>query len=227
MLYINTRIVDSSEALLAKSAKVVAEGQAMVYVPGEVGVAPSQGTAGEIFAGFATRRQSAAPYIEPYAVKVEQFVIEAPAEGDASVQLVFEPVDNTVCVINKATGEVIASPTVEGKVVSSSAFKQDMEVEVVYKHELNAVQARAMFGDVQPGGPAGDQFGQTGLAKRGIIYTSWFDTSKNWAAAKQIKLAAEGMITNEEGAGEVLPGAYVVHAPSADVPFLGLEFSAA
>lgn len=227
MLYINTRIVDSSEALLAKSAKIVAEGQAMVHVPGEMGVAPSQGVEGEVFVGFCTRRQSAAPYIEPYAVKVERFIVEAPAEGDASVELMFAPVDKSVCVINLASGEVVADASVEGKVVSSATLKQDMEIEVVYKYEMTAIQARAMMGDVQPGGPAGDMFGQTGLCKRGVIYTSWFDTSKNWAAAKAIKLDAMGMVTNEEGKGSVLPGAYVVHAPTADIPFLGIEFSAA
>lgn len=50
MLNINTRIVDSSDMLLAKSAKILGEGQALVYVPGEVGLAPAKGETGEVFA---------------------------------------------------------------------------------------------------------------------------------------------------------------------------------
>lgn len=227
MLNINTRIVDSSDMLLAKSAKIVAEGQALVYVPGEGGLAPSKGEAGEVFAGFVMRRTSAAPVVEDYMVKVERFVVAAPADGDPAVELQFEPLTSTVCVINVATNEVIADTDVEGKIVSSSSFMNDMELEVVYKYELSAAQARALFGDQQPGGSAGSLVGQTGVAKRGVIFTSWFDTSVNWSVAKQIKLAADGMITNEKGEGAVLPGAYVVYAPSVDEPFLGVEFSAA
>lgn len=227
MLNINTRIFDSSDMRLAKSAKIIAEGQALVYVPGEVGLAPSKGEAGEIFAGFVMRRTSAAPVIEDYMTKVERFVIAAPEEGDPAVELQFEPLSASVCVIDLGTGTAIDAPTVEGKVISSASFKNDMEIEVVYKYALSVVQARAIFGDIQPGGAAGDLLGQVGCAKRGQIFTSWFDTTVNWRTAKQIKLAANGMITNEKGSGEVLPGAYVVAVPNADEPFLGIEFSAA
>lgn len=227
MLNINTRIVDSSDMLLAKSAKILGEGQALVYVPGEVGLAPAKGESGEVFAGFAMRRTSAAPVVEDYAIKVERFVVAAPETGTPAVELQFEPLTTSVCVINLATGEVITSPKVEGKVVSSDSLKNDMEIEVVYKYALTVAQARALFGDAQPGGNAGDVFGQVGVAKRGVIFTSWIDTAVNWSAAKQIKLAANGTITDENGSGEVLPGAYVVHAPSVNTPFLGIEFSAA
>lgn len=227
MLNINTRITDSSDMRLAKSAKILAEGQALVFVPGEGGLAPSKGESGEIFAGFVMRRTSAAPIVEDYMTKVEKFVIAAPEEGDSSVELQFEPLSSSVCVIDCSTGTAIAAPIVEGKVISSANFKNDMEIEVVYKYALTVVQARSIFGDQQPGGAAGDLLGQVGCAKRGQIYTSWFDTTVNWHTAKQIKLAANGMITNENGSGEVLPGAYVVGVPNVDEPFLGIEFSAA
>lgn len=226
MLNINTRINDSSDMRLAKSAKIIAEGQALVYVPGEVALAPAKGEANEVFAGFVMRRTSAAPVIEDYMTKVERFVIAAPEEGDPSVELQFEPLSSSVCVIDLSTGTALAAPTVEGKVLTSSAFKNDMEIEVVYKYALTVVQARSIFGDIQPGGAAGNLLGQVGCAKRGQIYTSWFDTAVNWRTAKQIKLAANGMITNENGTGTVI-NAYVVAVPNVDEPFLGIEFSAA
>jgi hypothetical protein len=100
-------------------------------------------------------------------------------------------------------------------------------VTVTYKYALTVVQARALQGDVQPGGYVGSYVGQTGLAKRGTIYMDQFDASVNWAAATGLKLAANGQITNQAGAGVALPGAYVVAVPTQEVPFLGLEFSAA
>ena len=102
-----------------------------------------------------------------------------------------------------------------------------MKVKVVYRYALTNIQARAMMGDAQPGGPAGAIVGQCGLAKRGVIYTSCFDTSVNWAAATAIKLAEGGFVTDQSGTGTALAGAYVVKVPTAEIPFLGIEFSAA
>ena len=64
MLYIDTRIVDSSEAILAEGAQVTQEGQAMVAVPGK-GISPSTGVADEIFAGFAMNQLCGIPVLEP------------------------------------------------------------------------------------------------------------------------------------------------------------------
>ena len=224
MLNINTRIVDSSDMILAKSAEIVAEGQALVNVPGE-GLAPSTGAAGEVFAGFVMRRTSAAPIVESFATKVEEFVIEAVEEGNPSFEVTFEPVSGSMCVIDTATGAPV-TVDVEGKVVSGESLKAGMVVRVVYRYQLTVVQARALFGDMQPGGAAGDQFGQTGVAKRGIIATNWFDTAVDWAHTKAIKLGAQGMLTGDAGSGTAIDG-YVVACPSVETPFLVIEFSAA
>jgi hypothetical protein len=97
---------------------------------------------------------------------------------------------------------------------------------VTYKYALSAVQARALQGDVQPGGYAGEYVGQVGLLKRGIIYTSEFDAAVNWAAATEIKLGVNGIITDQTGTGAAIKG-YVVSVPNVETPFLGIEFSAA
>jgi hypothetical protein len=99
-------------------------------------------------------------------------------------------------------------------------------VNVTYQYTLTTIQARALVGDVQPGGYVGAYVGQSGIVKRGTVYTDQFDASKNWAAATAIKLAANGQLTDQTGTGVAIVG-YVVAAPGVDVPFLGLEFSAA
>lgn len=221
MLYIDTRIVDSSEAILAEGAQVTQEGQAMVAVPGK-GISPSTGVANEIFAGFAMNQLCGIPVLEPYGIAVEEFLVDS----SAKVTVQFAPVSNSVALINLESGDKMAPPKVTGKTIEAE-MTAGMKVKVVYRYALTNIQARAMMGDAQPGGPAGAIVGQCGLAKRGIIYTSCFDTSVNWAAATAIKLASGGFVTDQSGEGTALTGAYVVKVPTAEIPFLGIEFSAA
>lgn len=221
MLYIDTRIVDSSEAILAEGAQVTQEGQAMVAVPGK-GISPSTGAENEIFAGFAMNQLCGIPVLEPYGIAVEEFLVDS----SAKVTVQFAPISNSVALINLETDAAIASPTVTGKTIAAT-MTAGMKVKVVYRYALTNIQARAMMGDAQPGGPAGAIVGQCGLAKRGVIYTSCFDTSVNWAAATDIKLAEGGFVTDQSGTGTTLAGAYVVKVPTAEIPFLGIEFSAA
>ena len=221
MLYIDTRIVDSSEAILAEGAQVTQEGQAMVAVPGK-GISPSTGAENEIFAGFAMNQLCGIPVLEPYGIAVEEFLVDS----SAKVTVQFAPISKSVALINLETDAAIASPTVTGKTIAAT-MTAGMKVKVVYRYALTNIQARAMMGDAQPGGPAGAIVGQCGLAKRGIIYTSCFDTSVNWAAATAIKLASGGFVTDQSGEGIALTGAYVVKVPTAEIPFLGIEFSAA
>lgn len=224
MLYIDTRIVDSSEAILAEGAQVTQEGQAMVAVPGK-GISPSTGNKNEIFAGFAMNQLCGIPVLEPYGIAVEEFLVDS----SAKVTVQFAPISNSVALINLETNAAITSPIVTGKTIAATDNKMTMgmKVKVVYRYALTNIQARAMMGDAQPGGPAGAIVGQCGLAKRGVIYTSCFDTSVNWAAATAIKLAEGGFVTDQSGQGPTLAGAYVVKVPTAEIPFLGIEFSAA
>ena len=222
MFYLpHTKIVDSNEAVVAPGAVILAEGQALVRQPGAAaaGVKPSNGDAGELFAGFAIAGVSAAPFPEGYTNKVEKFVV--PASGKISLQ--FAPVAGQLSITNAETGAAVAGATVAGKVISD--LTAGLAISVVYKYALTVVQARALYGDVQPGGYAGAQVGQIGVFKRGVAYTSEFDASVDWAAATAIKLDANGQITDQSGSGVTIP-AVVVALPSQDIPFLGIEFSA-
>jgi len=216
-----SKFVDSSEALVAPGASITAEGQALVRAGGAQysGVAPGAVTAGLVFAGFAVQGTSAAPLQAAYATKVETFTVP----GSGIVTLAQTPVSGQVFVYDVTTATAVATPTVVNNTISGLTAGD--VVNVTYKYALTVVQARALQGDVQPGGYIGSYVGQTGLVKRGVIYTDQFDSSVNWMAATSIKLAANGQVTDQTGTGVAIPAA-IIAIPGIDVPYLGIEFSA-
>lgn len=213
---------DSAEANVAPGIVINAEGLALVRAAGaqSQGVMPSTGTAADRFAGFSIAGTSAAPFAEGYVNKIETFTV--PATGNVTLQ--FAPVTGQVFVFDDTTQAAVTPTGVVGAQVQG--LEVGDEVTVTYKYALSVVQARALYGDVQPGGYSGAYIGQIGLVKRGLIYTSEFDASKNWAAATAIKLAAGGQLTDQSGTGNAITDAYVVALPGVEVPFLGIEFSA-
>lgn len=216
-----SKYVDSSEAAVAPGAVIDAEGMVLVRAAGAqaAGVMPSTGGTAEVFAGFSMAGTSAAPFMEGFTNKQETFVV--PATGKVTLQ--FAPVPNQAFVYDVTSGAAVASPTISGK--SITGLTAGDEVIVTYKYALSVVQARSLQGDVQPGGYSGAYIGQIGLLKRGIVYTSEFDASKDWTAATGVKAAAGGQVTDQSGSGIALP-AVIIAAPTTEVTFLGLEFSA-
>lgn len=228
MLYLPlTKIVDSSETIVATGATVAAEGAALVRAAGASasGVTVSQGSSGEIFAGFSFAGVSAAPFPLTSTTKAESFTV--PSSG--TVSLAFTPISGQVLVYDKTTsavvpisgGVTVVNNTVNGLTSGDSVL-------VTYKYNLTVIQAIALQGDVQPGGYIGARIGQIGLIKRGMVYTDQFDASKDWSnvAKDGILLGAGGIVTTS-GSGVAISGAYVIALPTQDVPFLGFEFAAA
>jgi hypothetical protein len=226
------KTADSTEMLVAPGATILAEGQALVRTNGNTsaGVLPSTGGATDVFVGFAVAGTSAAPFAEPYYNKVEQFLV--PSTGTVTLSLT--PVAGQVFVFDNTTNGPGTGYTVTG--ANITGLTAGDEITVTYKYPLSVIQARALFGDVQPGGYSGAYVGQIGVYTRGTIYTSEFDSSKNWAgagsaAAQTLCLAANGQVTlgtpGTAPAGVAIPNAYVSAVPSQDQPFLGITFSAA
>jgi hypothetical protein len=216
-----SKYFDSAEAVVAPGAVIDAEGLVLVRAAAaqSAGVMPSTGASSELFAGFSIAGTSAAPFLEGFANKQETLTV--PASGTVTLQ--FAPLANQTFVYDVSTGAAVASPTVSGKNITGLSAGD--QVVVTYKYQLSVVQARSLQGDVQPGGYSGAYVGQIGLIKRGIIYTSEFDASKNWAAATSVKSAAGGQVTDQSGSGFTLP-AQIIAVPTSEVTFLGLEFSA-
>lgn len=223
MLYLpSCKFVDSADVLVATGAIITAEGQALIRAAGAsaTGVTVSGGGGSEVFAGFSFQGVSAAAYPSAYLSKVEKFTV--PASG--IVQLAFTPVAGQLAVFDTTTNAAISTPTVVGSTVTSLTAGDI--VNVTYQYAASVLQSRAVIGDTQPGGSAGLSVSQTGLVKRGTVFTDQFNAAINWAAATAIKLAANGQVTDQTGGGVAIVG-YVVAVPTTDIPFLGIEFSAA
>lgn len=224
MLYMpKTALFDSEEAVLSKSAVISAEGQALVATAD--GLKESAGTKGEVFAGFVCQRVSATPILEDFYCAVEELTVAT----EGSIELQRAPLsDAVVGLVNADSGEAIAGDTtVSEKTVSNTNLTVGLNVRVVYKYAMSVVEAKSRMGDVQPGGPAGAVVGQIGLVSRGTVYTNCFDTAVDWKKATSIKLGANGIVTaGDDKQGTEIKG-YVVEAPTAMYPFLGIKFSAA
>jgi hypothetical protein len=212
----------SAEKPLAAGAAITALGQALVYKMenGRQVVDLSAGAAGEVFAGFSNAQTSATPVTPTSAVKVETLVV--PASGVLTVGKTV--LAGTVLVTNAATAAPVAVVTAVGTAVDVAAASAGLTVRVVYRYALTAAEARSMVGDVQPGGYSGNSYGLAGVAQQGVIYTDVFDSSKNFAAATAIKLAAGGVLTDQTGAGVAI-SATVVQVPTTDYPFLGVQYN--
>lgn len=222
-----SKITDSDEAKLAAGFAITAEGQPLMNVPGQ-GLQPADAdvTTG-IFAGFALCNQSAAALPMTYAVKVEEFIAAA---ATAVMNTQFASVSGQIGITMNGAAVASGDITVSGTQVTVANATVGAKLVVTYKFMPTAAQQIAMQGNIAPSGVAGALFGQTGRAKRGVIYTDQYDASINWGAVATVKFNGAGLLTGvptiATGA-DVLPGAYVVHVPTATQPFLGIEFSAA
>jgi hypothetical protein len=181
-------------------------------------VTPCSAAAGESLAGFSFAQTSAAPVLPSDAVRVESLVSDA----DGEVVLAKTPLVGQVVVLNALTRAPIAVASSAANVLTLTSA-EDTAVEVTYRHALTVKEAVSLVGNQQPGGYTGAMYGQTGVAQQGTIYTDRIDASVNWAAATGVKLAAGGILTNQAGSG-VAVNAKVVAVPTADYPFLGLQF---
>ena len=219
--------VRSIDEPMAAGAVVTADGQALVgaiQANGLYGVRPSTGAAGERFVGFVHAQTSMAPFLQPNATKTETLTLNA---GGTAV-LGQAPLAGTVGAYNVTAGAAVAAGDIaiaaDGVTITITGGA-GATVAVTYSYALTIVQFRALFGDVQPGGFAGAQIGQIGVAKQGVIYTDQFDTAVNWRAATAVKLAANGKVTDQSGTGVAID-AVVRVVPSDSYPFLGLDFIA-
>jgi hypothetical protein len=219
-----SKFTDSAEAVVAPGAVINAEGMALIRVPSAqaAGVQPSTGSAtNELFVGFSVAGTSAAPFPEAFSNKVETFLVP----GTGTITLGRTPMAGQVSVFDDTAGAIVASPTVAGNQISG--LTAGNTVTVTYKYAETFIDQVSRQGNVQPGGYSGAYVGQIGVAKRGVIYTSQFDASKNWRAATQIRLGANGQLSDQSlTAGTQLTSAVIVAIPSVEYPFLGIEFSA-
>jgi hypothetical protein len=222
MLYFpNGRASISIELPVAAGSTIAAEGQALIsdLTSGVAGVKPSTGASTDNFMGVSISR----PMTLNFVTKVEEAV-----HGTGNTYtLARTPAAGTLSVYNKTDGAVVPASgggawSLTGKVVTLDAATQGDLLEYTYRYAPTVTEARAIQGDVWPGGPPGQSINQVGLIKNGIVYTDQFDTTVNWHASNPVvRVAANGLFT-VGGSGAIVPCA-IVAIPSVSQPFLGLE----
>lgn len=220
MLYFpSTRQYISIELPVAPGSAVTAEGQALIAdtTTGVFGVKPSAGASTDNFVGVSVSQQMTLNFV----AKVEESVLGT----GHTFTLARTPASGTLSVYDLTTGVVVAAGgggwTLAGKVVTVDAAFEGRLLAYTYRYAPTATEARAIQGDVYPGGPAGAAVDQVGVIKNGIIYTTEFDAAVNWRATNPtIRVAANGLFTIG-GSGAIVPCA-LVSVPSVAQPFLGL-----
>lgn len=225
-----SRVTNSTEVFLAPGQTVTAEGQAMVYSPGSSanGVIVGTGAANEAFAGFVFAGTSAYVFPEGTATKSETVLVGAAG----SVTLAEKPLSAAAVSIYDLTAGTFPTVTLDTDGQTVTGLTGGDTVKIVYTYNLTVVQAQALYGTVQPGGYAGQIVDQVGIATRGFIATSEFNTGLNWAlagsdATHAIVVGANGVLTmgsNTGSAGAVVPG-QVTRLPDDFYPFLGISFN--
>lgn len=209
----------------AVGATFSADGQALIrtIVSGHAGIAPAAGAAGEVFAGFLHAKTSAQPFLQTTLTLTEEVTLSA----GGVVVLRKVPLAGTVGAFSITDNAPIISAnfTVGSDGTFTAAGSPSDQVRITYVTALTVDAARAVFGDVQPGGYVGDTIGYASVMEQGTIYTDQYDTTVDWSAATAVKLAAGGKVTNQAGAGVTI-NAVVYQIPTASIPFLGLRVNA-
>lgn len=220
----STRIFSSVNRPIVAGQSVSVEGAALISVAssGVYGVQLSTGVSGEVFAGVSiahTMSQSSLPILDEFTI---------PSASPYTVTLSNTPTGGTIRVVASTTGVIAAGSSgtpgqysLSGTTMTFNAAQAGQTVKIAYRYAPTVAQLQYLQGDAYPGqnGPA--LLGQIGVLLNGDIYTTEYDTTKDWTANPDVTLAAGGLFST--GGVVTLAGVNVIEAPSQTNPFLGLS----
>lgn len=226
-MYGLTKILASKEFPVASGNTITAEGLVLVqaFEDGVEKVKPATGADGEIYVGFSygslytpITKSIVEEFIVPAAAPFTVTLQHAPLAGQIRVADTSAAVNLTPGAVSNATEFAVA-----GNVVSFNASRASHSVQVTYRFAPTALDLMLEDQIQIASFTASDMISSTGTIMTGDIYTNIFDASVDWSAATEIRMGAGGVVTDQHGTGEVIPGAYVCGIPSAQVPFLGIR----
>jgi len=211
------------------------DGQALVYskVAGRTYVRPSQGVAGEIFAGISVNRNTPPSFLP----KIVSGVV-VPESG--VVDLARVPLNGQILV--KVDGDVLevsASAPVEGKVQSvgsklyfftgtpenggtpAVAGDQGKELFVQFMYEPLVSEAKTIRGDAPIGGLSSSELERIAVLTRAeSVATTFYDAAADWSNVIKPKLGVDGKFTTT-GNGETVQTVIVLQTPVEDAASYG------
>lgn len=211
------------------SVNSIIEGQALVSVMenGGLAVAPSAGGASEKFMGIAFNQfapQLSVPQMEEVTVGTgDQAKLTRKLTGNATNAraVVVGGAALTATTSTPASGEFKVET--DGYTVSFHADQANAVVQITYRTDLTQREAVATMGSArQPAAPTATEFlGSTGVITRGIVVTSEYDPTANWAGGGNVKTGANGRFTLTGSAPDIA-NVVIVKAPSITDPNLTL-----
>lgn len=229
-LFGRSKIKRSKDIPVETGATVNAEGQALIrnLENGYEVVKPSTGGDGDKFVGV-----SYGHVFTPVNMsRVENLVV--PASSPYEIELQNAPLSGQILVLDGNTKLSVGDPAVEvneysisDKKITLHSDKTGKTIKVQYRYSPSAIEIMMTphsFVNIWSADPS-DYIGSIGVIQRGEIFTDQFDASIDWNQATDVKLAAGGLFTDQTGSGDAihLP-VKIIHIPTADEPFLGLEW---
>ena len=213
----------------ATAGIISAEGCTLVagtQADGTFGVQPGSATANEQFVGVALSQQLDLDYLP----MVEELAVATVTSSAASKTIVGGSLKVVVAssglvLVDGNPGTTTGQYSETGGVITVHTDQTDETLLVTYRYAPTVIEAKAIQGDVLPGGAAGAVLGSVGVIEIGDVYTSSFDTSVDWSTVAvdvPVTLGAGGVFTIG-GTGSPIANAVVINIPSVDEPFLGLR----
>jgi len=234
MLFQRTRHFDTHEYPVLSSVTSLVEGSGLVQVTeSSIGkVSNGTGADAEKFVGVAFSMMDT-----PATLKAVEENLVVPTTSPYTITLQRTPVGGatSVRVINQ-TGSTINIPTQAGAagaqnqvqlsganlVFNATDAATPTTVNVYYSYTPTVGDIQQWVGDGIPGTTPVAFLQTVGVIRRGEVHTDQFDASADWTAQNiaNIKVGTSGVF-QRGGTGASVTG-YVLKAPTADVPFLGL-----
>lgn len=222
---------DSSRmAGLHSSVTKIAEGTLLqtVIEGGKAVVLPTAGGNSEQIAGLALNNAGQVTLAPRY----EEITV--PATGPYTVTLANAPnggvrvapvAGGAAYTVDAGGGLATTEYTLAGRVLTFAAADAGLKLRVSYKYSPTLVEAQALFGQQPFEDPQGIIRATGVLYHADEIYLTNFDPASDWWAATPGPLysGASGVVTKSSG-GVLLRDCFVIAAPSANSPYLGLRW---
>lgn len=239
MLHQNTREFETIPYMLSPTVTNFDEGVALTAIQTNgvlQATVPATAAGTDKFIGV-SRSQWNTPTT---AVKVETLTVDPSAytvtlsRAIASTGAVLIKSGSTVFTVGTTapSGTGVAQVTTGSATVTFHSTDASKTVTVTYRYNLTAAEAVALVGDGIPGRNPAQVTGTIDAIIRGTVVTSEFDASKDWsgwaAGTNIIVVGNNGQFTLAANAtsNAAVPNAKVIEAPTAEMPFLTLYFSA-
>lgn len=230
MLKLNaTRPGEIAEKMIASGAQVQSEGVPLVNVleSGHEHVKPATGAADEVFVGFSWMHNIVPTVLS----RVEN--IHVPDEAPYTVQL-----ERVNLIAGQIAGRNLAQFfAVNAAVLAAGTFDVDYatglltfhaddagrDIDMTYKYAPSVIEAKANYPEADMNtNPAFEFLNTLGVILVGEVYTDQYDAAVDWANVGNSIFLGAGMLTDS---GNVKIGGHVTHVPTADNPYLGIQFS--